>query len=216
MRRNLIYFESLSKAKFETELQRIVGLYHFQETKDLSKYKNCLYLAVLDNYKQFYVGKSVGSLSSRMRKHWMAKIIPARELWHGGYEHSRLKYDDFKILDNTRIYVCTEIDRVVEENQNLANNPNIECTNLFSLEYYENMDNLDKAERIVIDDCLCMFCLSDRTPLLDCPIYEKRFEKYNVTKETIKIWHYIMLDEHKVLERTPERVAFIKSLKKKK
>ena len=216
LKRNITYFNSLSKTEFENEIQRIVGLYHFQEVEDLSSFKNCLYLAVLDNYKQFYVGKSVGSLSSRMRKHWMAKIIPARQLWHGGYEFSRLKYDDFKLFDNTRMFVCTAIDEIVNENQNLANNPNIECTNLFGLEFFENMDNLDKAERIVIDDCLCMFCLSDRTPLLDCPMYDKRFEKYNVTKKTIKIRHYIMLDEHKMLERTPERIAFIQSLKKKK
>ncbi len=216
LRRNFDYFKALRKPDFEKEVCRVVQQYHFKEVNDLSKYKNCLYLVTLDNYSQYYVGKSAGSLSSRMRKHWTAKIIPSREIWSGGFEHSRLKFDDFKMLDNTRFFVCDDIDLIIKENQNLASNPRIEHTNLFSLEYFENMVDLDKAERIVINDCLCMFCLSDRTPIITCPRYEKLYQKYNVDESTIKIKHYLCLDEYKQLERTPRLIAFINSLKKKK
>lgn len=192
---NINYFKSLNKADFENELTRIVTKYHFVEVEDISSYKNCLYLIVLDNYKQFYVGKSENSLKNRMRKHWNAKIIPGRHLWYGGFESSRIKFDDFKMFDTTRIFVCDNIQKIIDENKNEANDKRIEITNTFGIEKYDEMNLLAIAERIVINNCKCMFCLSDRTPLLNIKDYSKLEMIYGVSKANLLIKHFLRLDE---------------------
>lgn len=192
---NLETFQSLNKSDFEKELNRIVSRYHFVEVNDISSYKNCLYLIVLDDYNQFYVGKSERSLKNRMRKHWTAKIVPGRHLWNGGFESSRIKFDDFKMFDTTRIFVCEDIQTIINENIIEANDRRIEVTNTFGLERFDEMNALGIAERIVINNCKCLFCLSDRTPLINNEIYLKLENVYNTSKEDLLIKQYLRLDE---------------------
>ena len=213
---NFSYFESLDNATFNKELNRVVESYHFKEIKDITSYKNCLYILVFDEYKQFYVGKSVGGLKNRTRKHWNAKIIPDRQLWNGGFEASRIKVDNFKMFDTTRIFVCEEIEQIITENKHYADDPRIENTNTFGIEYYENMTNLDKAERIVINDCLCKYCLSDRTPLLSSDLYDELEMKHQISRDNLRIRDYIRYEDYKPLERTPERLELIARSKTKK
>lgn len=213
---NFKYFNSLDGSAFNDELDRVTQTYHFKEVKDISNYKNCLYILVFDEYKQFYVGKCVGGLKNRTRKHWNAKIIPDRQLWNGGFECSRIKTDNFKMFDTTRIFVCEDIERIINENKDIADDPRIENTNTFGLEYYENMTNLDKAERIVINDCLCKYCLSDRTPLLSSNLYDELETKYGISRDNLRIKHYIKFEDYHPLERTPERLEFIARMKSKK
>ena len=192
---NLAYFKTLSESDFNKELARIVSKYHFVEVDDISSYKNCLYLIVLGEYSQFYVGKSEASLKNRMRKHWNAKIIPARHLWTGGFESSRIKFDDFKMFDTTRIFVCDDIQSIISENKKEAKDKRIEITNTFSIERFKDMSALAIAERIVINNCRCMFCLSDRTPLMNFKDYSKLENIYGVPKADLLIKHFLRLDE---------------------
>lgn len=198
LHRNLNFFVSLDDSAFNKELSRIAQKYHFKEVNDISSYKNCLYILVIDEYKQFYVGKCVGGLKNRTRKHWNAKIIPYRQFWDGGCMYSRLKIDNFKMLDTTRIFVSDEIEQIILENKEIAENPKLEKANTFDYTYYENMTSLDKAERIVINDCLCKFCLSDRTPLLLCPCYDKLETKYGINRDNLQIKHYLGVEEYKI------------------
>ena len=197
VRFNMKTLKSLDKSGFEEELKRITEKYHFVETNDISSFKHCLYLVVLDEYKQFYVGKAETSLKNRMRKHWTAKIIPARHLWNGGFEFSRIKFDDFKMFDSTRIFVCDDIQRIIEENFDKVQDRRIEVTNTFGFEHFDEMDELAKAERVVINDSKCKYCLSDRTPLMSCPIYDQLEKAYGIPRSDLKIKHYLRLDVEK-------------------
>lgn len=192
---NLETLRKLDKTAFETELNRVVEKYHFVETKDISSYKKCLYLIVLDEYKQFYVGKAKNSLKNRMRQHWTAKIIPSRHLWDGGFDYSRIKFDSFKMFDATRIFVCEDVHRIIEENINEALDERISITNTFGFEKFEEMNELAKAERIVINNCKCKYCLSDRTPLMSFSIYGYLEEIYGVSRNDLLIKNYLRLDE---------------------
>ncbi len=192
---NLDFFQKLNKNDFENEIARIVSKYHFTEVEDISSYKNCLYLIILDDFNQFYVGKSERSLKNRMRKHWTAKIIPGRHLWNGGFESSRIKFDDFKMFDTTRIFVCEDILGIINDNKAEAEDKRIEITNTFGVERFEEMNALTIAERIVINNCKCLFCLSDRTPLIINEIYSKLEKIYNVSKNDLLIKQYLRLDE---------------------
>ena len=191
---NLKTLKALNRIDFEEELSKIINKYHFIEIKDISSYKNCLYLAVIDEYNQFYVGKCVNGLKNRMRKHWTAKINPARHLWNGGFEASRIKYDDFKMFDTTRIFVCEDINTIIEENEDEANDTRLEVNNTFGFDKFEEMDELAKAERIVINNSKCRFCLSDRTPLMNCPRYNKLEKIYGISRNDMLIKQYIRLD----------------------
>lgn len=191
---NLETFQSLNKSDFEKELNRIVSRYHFVEINDISSYKNCLYLIVLDDYNQFYVGKSERSLKNRMRKHWTAKIIPGRHLWDGGFESSRIKFDDFRMFDTTRIFVCSDIETIIKENKEEASDKRIEITNTFGIEKYSDFNDLAKAERIVINNCRCAYCLSDRTPLMNYQLYSALELVYKINRYDLLIKQYLRLD----------------------
>ena len=192
---NLKTFQKLNKNDFESEIVRIISKYHFIQVEDISSYKNCLYLVVLDDYNQFYVGKSEKSLKNRMRKHWTARIIPGRHLWNGGFESSRIKFDDFKMFDTTRIFVCEDIQKIIDENKVEADDKRIEITNTFGFEHFEEMNALAIAERIVINNCKCLFCLSDRTPLIVNEVYSKLEKIYSIPKDDLLIKQYLRLDE---------------------
>lgn len=195
---NISTFEKLNKTAFNNEINRITTKYHFKEVDDISSFNKCLYLVVLDEYKQFYVGKSESNLKGRMRKHWTAKIIPSRHLWTGDFESSRIKFDDFKMFDTTRIFVCDDISQILKENRSEAEDRRIERTNTFGIEKFENMNELAIAERIVINNCKCLFCLSDRTPLMSCErFYSQLEEKYKISRFDLLIKQYLGIDSLK-------------------
>lgn len=191
VQKNIDYFKSLNKQKYEEELNRLCTKYHFHEIKDMGNVKKCLYIAALDQYNQFYVGKCVGYLKNRMKKHWTAKSIPSRHLWNGSFEYSRIKYDDFKMYDTTRIFVCDKISLIINENLEEALDKAIEITNTFGFgTEYEKMTELDKAERIVINNSKCMFTLSDRTMLTSAEFYQKLSEQFKLPIDDLLVKHY--------------------------
>jgi len=159
---NIKFFDSLDSIEFEKALQHTVEKYHFKQIKSVSGFRNCLYILVFDKYKQFYVG-SAKSLSNRTKKHWNAIMDFGRFTWVG-VKYSRLNVDTFRMKDNTRIFVLTDIEQLLVENKE-KNVESLENTNTFGIYKFESMTDLEKAERIVINDSMVKFCLSDRVPI---------------------------------------------------
>ena len=89
-----------------------------REVVDLNKWdgKAGVYLMVLDEYKQVYVGTAGEStgIMKRIRKHWSTTKAFDRLLW-GRVEESILSIDSFRALDTTRIFAASVRDPMVAE-----------------------------------------------------------------------------------------------------
>ena len=120
------------------------------------------------------------------------------------------------MFDTTRIFVCENIAGLINDNKCLADDIRLECFNTIGPYFYENMDDLDKAERIVINDCRCVYFLSDRPPLKTWPDYDKLSKEYNVDKNLLKIKHFIHFDKYVPLKRTKEILKMIEWVNSKK
>ena len=77
------------------------------ETDDLNELagKQGVYILVLDEYKQAYIGKSeaAGGMKQRILNHWSKRKEFGR-LLNGKVESSILSIDSFGALDTTRIF----------------------------------------------------------------------------------------------------------------
>lgn len=160
--KNLSFFDSLDSIEFDKSLDKIVKAFRFVEIQDTKKYKDCLYLLVFDKYKQYYAG-SAKNLSNRTKKHWNAIMDFGRFSWCGG-EYSRINVDTFRMKDNTRIFVCENPQELLKIYLNQVTK-DLEKTNTFGIYNFDEMSDLEKAERIVINNCDTNFCLSDRIPI---------------------------------------------------
>ena len=76
---------------------------------DLNKWegKQGLYVMVLDEFKQAYIGvtSSDGGIKARIRQHWSSSKAFDRLLW-GRVDESIISIDSFRALDTTRIYAA--------------------------------------------------------------------------------------------------------------
>lgn len=105
---NMKYFSSLDYDKFSKKLLSFVKKHNFIEVNDLSLYKGIsgIYIMVLDEYKQVYIGQSESGIAERIRKHWSTKKSSNRLIF-GQVFNSVLSIDSFGALDTTRIFVKT-------------------------------------------------------------------------------------------------------------
>ena len=80
----------------------------FKEIYDLNQCReeSGIYILVLDEYKQVYIGVSE-NIKNRILQHWSAKKEFDRLIW-GKIENSILSIDSFGALDTTRIFVMFE------------------------------------------------------------------------------------------------------------
>lgn len=105
---NMKYFKSLSREKFNEELDKFVALNKFYEIKDLNSVAGIYghYVMVLDEYCQVYIGTASRNdgIKKRIPQHWREKISLARLGVGDGYSGS-LAIDSFRALDTTRIFV---------------------------------------------------------------------------------------------------------------
>lgn len=101
---NIEYFKKLNKKDFNKELNNILQLYNFVQITDLSKVKGerGIYVLVLDEYRQFYIGQSDTDIRQRILRHFKIKMPFHRVLF---IKYDTLPIDAFKPLDTTRIYV---------------------------------------------------------------------------------------------------------------
>ena len=78
----------------------------FIEVKDLKNYigKKGIYVLILDEYKQAYLGLTDRGIKERIKDHWNAKKEPERLIFGQAF-NSILSIDSFGALDTTRIFV---------------------------------------------------------------------------------------------------------------
>ena len=103
------YFNNLEYDKFEKALNSLLKKRKaFKEIKDLNECKDVcgIYVMVLDNYKQVYIGKSI-NIKTRVLQHWSKEKDFNKLIW-GTVENSILSIDVFGCLDTTRIFVLKE------------------------------------------------------------------------------------------------------------
>lgn len=103
---NMRVFSCVDKQSFDAVLSNLLYINRKIETvEDLTKYEGVpgLYIMVLDEYRQVYVGQS-GNIRKGIVCHW-ARRVPFDRLLHGDVEESVLPIDCFGALDTTRIFV---------------------------------------------------------------------------------------------------------------
>jgi hypothetical protein len=105
---NMAFFASLDPREFEAALQTAVdSLPGMVEVTDLAHWDGVpgLYVMVLDEYRQVYVGATTASVgvAKRIRQHWTNQKQFDRLLW-GSATTSILSIDSFRALDTTRIF----------------------------------------------------------------------------------------------------------------
>ena len=101
---NMAYFNSLDFSEFNCYLLQQCNKFKFKECNDLNdlEYMYGVYILVLDEFKQVYIGTSE-NIKKRIRSHWNNKKSLERLLW-GDVLSSILSIDSFGPLDTTRIF----------------------------------------------------------------------------------------------------------------
>lgn len=115
---NIKYFNSLDKDEFDKYVSNFMSKNKFEEVKDLKKYVGVpgIYIMVLDEYKQVYIGISESGIKERIKQHWNAKKEPERLIFGQAF-NSVLSIDSFGALDTTRIFVKTNGNLYAIENK---------------------------------------------------------------------------------------------------
>lgn len=123
---NMAYFATLNHDEFERALRHTVKSADLDEVTDLTHWHGVkgLYVMVLDDYCQVYVGAAdnVGGIMARVRQHWSGGKQFDRLLW-GSVETSILSIDSFRPLDTTRIFAVQSLAPFGEENELLETMP---------------------------------------------------------------------------------------------
>lgn len=101
---NMQYFDSLSREKFCQYLSDFQKRNELREIFDLKEVHGVegIYILVLDEYKQVYIGQS-NDIKKRILRHWSSKK-EFSQLLFGSVEESVLSIDSFGALDTTRIF----------------------------------------------------------------------------------------------------------------
>jgi len=115
---NMSHYESLNYDEFSSFLSLYAKRRHFQEIFDLDDeitaaninptscayyHEGYVYIMVLDNYKQVYIGITRASIKQRIKQHWN-KSMPFDRLVFGDVSTSRLSINSFGPLDTTRVF----------------------------------------------------------------------------------------------------------------
>ena len=115
---NMKYFNSLDKNEFNDYVSKFMNENKFEEVKDLKKYIGVsgIYVMVLDEYKQVYIGITEKGIKERIKQHWNATKEPERLIFGQAF-NSVLSIDSFGALDTTRIFVKTNGNLYAIENK---------------------------------------------------------------------------------------------------
>lgn len=116
---NMAHFASLDPVEFEATLQLALdGHPDMVEVTDLTEWIGVpgVYIMVLDEYRQVYVGASSESagIAKRIRQHWTNQKEFDRLIW-GSVTTSILSIDSFRALDTTRIFAMKTTEYFDEE-----------------------------------------------------------------------------------------------------
>lgn len=127
---NIKYFNNLNQEEFDRALEKLLNLYAFVEVTNLNEIKGGkgIYVLVLDNYKQIYIGQTNRDLKARIVRHFNIDIPFQRVPF---VKYDTLPIDAFKPLDTTRIYTLyTSEQSVIDEIESKLIN---ECDKKFIL-----------------------------------------------------------------------------------
>lgn len=110
----MAYCERLPRAPFLAALDEALERFpSLEEVRDLNEWNGVsgVYVLVLDDYKQFYVGQATarGGIRKRIVVHWQKKPAFDRML-SGAPERSIMSIDCFRALDTTRIFAAATDD----------------------------------------------------------------------------------------------------------
>lgn len=124
---NMAHFASLDPGEFEAALQRAVKSQRgMVEVTDLTKWNGVagLYIMVLDEYRQAYVGATDASVGivKRIKQHWTGTKPLDRLIW-GDPQTSIISIDSFRALDTTRIFALKTTRSFAGENPLLEQFP---------------------------------------------------------------------------------------------
>jgi len=102
---NMNYFLQLNHDEFDKYLNSFVTKNKLKEIFDLKEVEQrCgVYILVLDEYNQVYIGISNNNVKERILQHWRSKKEFDR-LIYGYKEQSTISIDSFGALDTTRIF----------------------------------------------------------------------------------------------------------------
>lgn len=115
---NMKYFNSLDSEEFNKYVSEFMNENNFIEIYDLKQYVGIpgIYIMVLDNYKQVYIGITENGIKERIKQHWNARKDPERLIFGQAF-NSVLSIDSFGALDTTRIFVKTDGNLYAIENK---------------------------------------------------------------------------------------------------
>lgn len=101
---NMRFFASLNENDFNKHLSKLCKKFKIKECLDLNQLNGVtgIYIMVLDQYKQFYIGKA-NDIKSRIRAHWNNSKSLERLIF-GDVCTSILSIDSFGALDTTRVF----------------------------------------------------------------------------------------------------------------
>lgn len=106
------FINNLDKKSFNNIIDKIVNKNNMIEINNLNECQNKtgIYMAVLDEFKQLYIGQTTRNLKDRILNHW--KIKPKFDkILFGGANQSVIAYNSYGALDTTRIFVIYEKDK---------------------------------------------------------------------------------------------------------
>ena len=118
---NMSFFDGIGFEEFNSYLKKFVSTNKFKEIDDLNSVASItgIYILVLDEYKQVYIGKAE-NIKRRIMQHWSAKKEFDR-LIYGSVDSSVLSIDSFGALDTTRIfYKKVQINRIDEQEEKIV------------------------------------------------------------------------------------------------
>jgi hypothetical protein len=108
---NMAFFAQIPQADFEAALTEMLAKNkRLRPVTDLKTLDGewGVYVLVLDEYRQAYIGQSSWDMRKRIKKHWSGTKQFDRLLW-GGVEESVMSIDSFRALDTTRIFASRTI-----------------------------------------------------------------------------------------------------------
>lgn len=102
---NMAFFEHLNKKDFNNELNKLITK-NFIEIHDLNMRDEIkgIYIMVLDNYKQIYIGQTTWCIKKEILRHWLNEV-KLDKLLMDSVNHNIISINSFGPLDTTRIYV---------------------------------------------------------------------------------------------------------------
>ena len=118
---NIAFYASLDHAEFDESLNQAISKQRgMVEVTDLNDWSGTpgLYVMVLDDYRQAYVGQTTrtGGIKARIRAHWSSSKSFDRLIF-GSPDESILSIDSFRALDTTRIFAAKLRDPIGHEDK---------------------------------------------------------------------------------------------------